>query len=299
MSAAICDIAVAHNVLLFAWSRLHGNLWSGGVSLRDAATKTDRELKRASNDGVAAVAFFGVDLSHIVAAGDSGSLSLWRRTDADREATVLSRAHDDIITSIATRDQLPILTASFDRTVRLWRDASLEAAAASISSVSTFTGHTDAVLGVVYVSENTFVSCSRDGTAALWDVRGNAAESRPVHCFRPPHRSAVTAIDANAHGFVAATADGSVLAFDLRRSGEPPTLLHKCANAVNRVRTLADQSSVAFVDDDGQLHVVDGATNQHRICLQHRSPLRALALDSQSNLFVGALDGSIETISLK
>jgi WD40 repeat protein len=312
-AAAVCDIAVIDSLnrdspLLFGWSHLYGNLWSGGVTLRTTtASADDRALRGAHNGaGIAAVAFFN-DASHIVAAGDARSLSLWRRDDAslDAAAVVLPNAHTDIVACVAARASLPLLTASFDGTVRWWRSLDVAATTADggASSSVEFVGHTDAVLGVVYVSEHTFVSCSRDGTAALFDVRDAAAPRRPTHCFRPLQRCAVTAVDATAHGFVAATADGSVLAFDLRRaSGEPPALLHKCANAVNRVRTLpgGERTAVAFVDDDGQLHrVVVEQQQQHELMLQHRSPLRALAVDSQANLYVGALDGSIEIVQSK
>jgi WD40 repeat protein len=311
MNRSICSLAV-NNLnesfsLLIGWSHLHGNTWTGGVSLRlDAAVVEHSLTLTPPHAGIATVAFFNANDSHIVAAGDSGTLAIWRRADATAGAAPafsLHRAHDDIITAIASRDSLPLLTASFDATVRLWPGAAAttpsqsSSQAQSAAAAITFSGHTDAVLDVKWSSENTFVSCSRDSTAALWDVRtAPPQQPRATQVFRLAQRCALNTVDVTPHGFVAGTADGRVLGFDLRRADAQPLLIHKSDNSINRVLFQSQSNCVVFVDDDGKLAVVDDSLVA-RTLLQHRSPLRALAIDRQSNIYVGSLHGDIEKIN--
>jgi hypothetical protein len=300
-SATVCDLAVSGDAatVLLGFSVLHGNVWSGGaVAVHSGAQRTFAAAPKAANGvggaGIAAVAFHG---DKLVAAGDSGDLWIASAAATDAEplvAKVVKRAHFDIVTCLASDAARPLLSASFDRTVRVWGDE------LALAGVTTLTGHSDAVLGVAHAhgDDKLVLSCARDGVAGLWDVR----TGRCVRVFSLRRRTALTTIAATTDsGFVVGAMDGSVAHFDLRAGGpSDATATWKTSNTVNRVRVLQDRS-IVFVDDDGQLKKIQHAVGEPILVGRTSMPLRSLAVDHVNNaLLVGQLGcGQVNAFSLR
>jgi hypothetical protein len=302
-SATVCDLAVSGDAaatVLLGFSVLHGNVWSGGaVAVQRGAQRTFAAAPQSSSGvggaGIAAVAFHG---DKLVAAGDSGDLWIASAAPADAEplvAKVVKRAHFDIVTCLASDAARPLLSASFDRTVRVWGDLEL-----ALAGVTTLTGHSDAVLGVAHAhgDDQLVLSCARDGLAGLWDVR----TARCVRVFSLRRRSALTTIAATTDaGFVVGAMDGSVAHFDLRAGGpSDATATWKTSNTVNRVRVLQDRS-IVFVDDDGQAKTIPHAAGEPILVARTSMPLRSLAVDHVNNaLLVGQLGcGQVNAFALR
>lgn len=281
-TATACDLCVAADgALLVGWSHLFSNVWDGGAL---AVARDGTQRAWANGAGVAAVASFG---EHAVAAGDDGALHL-RSVGGARTIT---HAHDGIVSSLAAGDGVPLVSGSFDGTVRVW------AADLARGSATTLT-HADAVLGVAHApalgGAATVLACTRDGVAALWDTR--AAKCVRVVSLR--RRCALTTIAATAHGFAVGALDGQLALFDLR-AGAPdaPTAAIKAANAISRVRVL-DADSLLAVDDDGRLIRWNATQGAQSVLFTAPMPLRSLAVDGK-RCFVGVLGrGRVESVAL-
>ena len=87
---------------------------------------------------------------------------------ADRELLVLSGHGERVFTAVYSPDGSSILTASADRTARLW-DARTGA------QTTVFLGHSDRIFGAAFSPDGTrLVTASRDKTARIWDTHSGA-----------------------------------------------------------------------------------------------------------------------------
>ncbi|VDP03345.1 unnamed protein product, partial [Soboliphyme baturini] len=97
----------------------------------------------------------------------NGIMKTWRENDC----LTTVEAHSSPIWAVAVvpdslsesppADLPRLLTASADKTIRLWEHCMLS---------KTFTGHTDCVRGLQVLSENTFLSCSNDHSVRQWNL---------------------------------------------------------------------------------------------------------------------------------
>lgn len=87
------------------------------------------------------------------------SIRVWKSPDSSREL----KGHTQNVWDVKFVNDKQLLSASADRTIRLWDLQTNKA-------VKTYTGHEDVVRALVVLSENEFVSASNDGTLRIWNI---------------------------------------------------------------------------------------------------------------------------------
>ncbi|KIO34270.1 hypothetical protein M407DRAFT_64484, partial [Tulasnella calospora MUT 4182] len=95
----------------------------------------------------------------------SGSWDRTARVWKDFKALYELRGHELSVLAAIALTETEFLTASADKTIRLWDHH---------KQVRTFTGHTDAVRGLTLIPEIGFASCSNDGDVRVWTVEGDS-----------------------------------------------------------------------------------------------------------------------------
>ncbi|KAG8917594.1 hypothetical protein FRC01_002351 [Tulasnella sp. 417] len=95
----------------------------------------------------------------------SGSWDRTARVWKDFKALHELRGHELSVLAAIALTETEFLTASADKTIRLWDHH---------KQVRTFTGHTDAVRGLTLIPEIGFASCSNDGDVRVWTVEGDS-----------------------------------------------------------------------------------------------------------------------------
>src|SRR5206468_403342 len=95
------------------------------------------------------------------------SILLAQEVDQKKGGQVFS-GHQETVYGVAlSGDGKQLLTASFDRTVKLWDVAT----AKEIRTFGGPAGHQGLVLGVTFAPDGqTFASCASDNTVKIWDV---------------------------------------------------------------------------------------------------------------------------------
>ncbi|KZZ86586.1 WD40 repeat-like-containing domain protein [Ascosphaera apis ARSEF 7405] len=154
---------------------------STGARVQLYSIRTRKLVKTLTRfDDIARGADIRPDGRILVAGDDSGTIQTF---DANSRAILKTwKEHKQPVwvTRFSPSEPTTLLSASDDRTVRLW-DLPSE------SSVRTFTGHTDYVRSGLFLpgaqSTNMLLSGSYDGTVRLWDSR---AQGRSVLTFKMP-----------------------------------------------------------------------------------------------------------------
>lgn len=95
----------------------------------------------------------------------SGSWDRTARVWKDFKNLYELRGHELSVLAAIALTETEFLTASADKTIRLWDHH---------KQVRTFTGHTDAVRGLTLIPEIGFASCSNDGDVRVWTVEGDS-----------------------------------------------------------------------------------------------------------------------------
>src|SRR6059058_4825409 len=85
-----------------------------------------------------------------------------------KDDAVAFAGHQETVYGVAlSADGKQLLTASFDKTVKLWDVATRQ----EIRTFGGPTGHQGLVLGVTFAPDGqTFASCGSDSTVKIWDV---------------------------------------------------------------------------------------------------------------------------------
>ncbi|PRP84879.1 WD domain protein [Planoprotostelium fungivorum] len=255
----------------------------GSVVFLDAADNKKQPEILPQAEGVTSVAFFG---KGFVCGGDDGSVSLWKTVKMG-SPTRKSIEHDDLVSSIAVSNGL-LLSASYDKTIKLWTDAP--------HSQTTFNGHLNAVQHVRWVpkSDNEFVSCSTDGSSKLWDVR-TARETQSLSSSE-----ALYSCDISTHSspLLALCGAGSfVRVYDLRKTDEVLFNHAVTSSRPNRVvRFSVDGESLAVGNDNGRLTIyhhnkVWEEKNQYH----HQNSIRSIIWDPtrKGRLYTGSWDKNV------
>jgi WD40 repeat protein len=148
------------------------------------------------------------------------------------------------VLSVAMLDHRRIVSASFDRTLRLW---DLESGSTRLCVVS----HEQAVNAVAVLGRGRVVSASSDSTLRLWDL----ARGRRLQSFIG-HRSGVNGV-ANIDGWrvVSASSDGTLRIWDVE-TGHTLRVLQGHTKGVNAV-VCADSRRAVSASADGTLRVWD------------------------------------------
>jgi WD40 repeat protein len=245
---------------------------------------------------------------------------------SENEPPRLREGHTNGINALALLGRT-LVSASSDRTLRLW---SLESAEA----IDTFEGHAAGVNAVAILDENHVVSGSDDGTLRVWDLRSgktarlltghtgwvralavldehriisgsedgtlrvwDAETGETLHILRGHTAGirAVTSIDGRLA--VSGSIDGTLRVWDLENG--QPLLTQSFATAIS-VMAKVDSRRVALGSDDGTLWVWDlAAGTPIRSFAGHRAWIFALAVLSDHHASSSAGDRTVRVWNLE
>lgn len=179
----------------------------------------------------------------VVSASGDGSLQLWntfnfdlQRTDPSLSITpqLCYQEHKAEIYSLdwsRTRHEHLMLSASWDRTIKLWDPNRVE-------SLGTYTGHSQLVYNAMFAPRipNTFASVGGDGYLKLWNTL--ALPNRPSASIKVHNGEVLTCDWSKQDENIIATggSDGLIRGWDIRNLGPPVFELHGCDFAVRRIQ---------------------------------------------------------------
>ncbi|HEX4963162.1 MAG TPA: TIR domain-containing protein [Thermoanaerobaculia bacterium] len=193
--------------------------------------------------------------------------------------------HERGVTAVAVVDGRRILSASRDRTLRLW---DLETG----KVLRTFEGHEGSVQGVARMDGRRAISASEDGTLRLWDLEtGETLRSLQGHA-ETVHAVAVV----DGRRAVSASEDETLRVWDLE-TGETLHTLEGHGGGVTAVAVVDSRRAVSAAND-GCLAVWDLETGEALHVLEgHDAGVGAVAVDG--NLAVSAsADGTLRAWDL-
>lgn len=128
------------------------------------------------------------------------SIRVWESSETSLEL----KGHTQNVWDVKFLDETQLLSASADKTIRLWDLRTNKTA-------KTFVGHNDVVRALVVLSKNEFVSASNDGTLRIWDIQ----TGKQSHILRG-HTSFVYSLAlVNFHYLISSGEDRSVRVWDL------------------------------------------------------------------------------------
>lgn len=180
--------------------------------------------------------------SYLVSASWDKTAKVWRE---DGTCVATLKGHEMAVWAVLLLPNGQVLTASADKTIRLWDPSRPQA------PLAVFMGHKDAIRGLVLVSPAKFASCGNDGTIALYDLRAVADDTanRPVQTLSG-HTSFVysLAVNPRSTGELASSGeDRSVRVWS--SSGTLVQTLTLPAISVWSVATLSDGDLVTATND--------------------------------------------------
>ncbi|HSS52488.1 MAG TPA: TIR domain-containing protein [Thermoanaerobaculia bacterium] len=193
--------------------------------------------------------------------------------------------HSERVTAVAVVDGRRILSASADRTLRLWDLGTGE-------TLRTFEGHEGGVEGVAVVDGRRAVSSSEDGTLRLWDLEtGETLRSLKGHAGSV---NAVTVVEGRRA--VSASEDETLRVWDLE-TGETLHTLEGHGSGVTAVAVVDGRRAVS-ASNDGFLAVWDLETGESLHVLEgHEAGIGAVAVDGKLAVSASA-DGTLRVWDL-
>lgn len=197
---------------------------------------------------------------------------------------VLLKGHGEAVYDAAfLPDGQSAVTASFDRTLKIWDLATQKA-------IRTMEGHTGIVLSVAITSDGNLVaSGASDNTIRLWDVPKNA----PLATL-PVHDAAATAVAITPDGKTFATADaaGSVKIWDAD-SGNLKSQA-KLASGIAFLDWRKDAQQLAAGSANGVIWLLNPADGAIQATFgAHPGELTGLAFNPSNQLFSSGGDGIV------
>ncbi|CEJ80241.1 hypothetical protein VHEMI00438 [[Torrubiella] hemipterigena] len=158
-----------------------------GTRVQIFSTKTRKLLKTITRfSDVARSGEIRQDGNALVAGDDSGRMQVFQANTRSILRTWLTHKQPVWVTKFSPSNQTHLLSASDDRTVRLWDLTNND-------PLTTFTGHQDYVRSASYLSgtmSNMIVSGSYDSTVKIWDPR--IGHSAPIMTFK--HAAPIEAV---------------------------------------------------------------------------------------------------------
>ncbi|XP_076357661.1 peroxisomal targeting signal 2 receptor-like [Tachypleus tridentatus] len=184
------------------------------------------------NDGLYDVTWSELNSNIIVTGSGDGSVQIWDTVDHEHPVAVL-KDHNKEVYSVdwsQTRDEQLLLTASWDKTVKLWDPQ-------TTVLLNTFIGHTSVVYCCVWAPalKRTFASVSGDGTLRVWSTQNPAQPNVTI----PAHDSEILSCDwckYDENIMVTGATDGQIRGWDLRLTRQPLFQLTGHTYAVRRVK---------------------------------------------------------------
>jgi cytochrome c len=263
-SAKLINIALA--LIIFASVAAHAQLRGHGGPVRAVAVSPDgttaisgsfdtsairwslsknsaEQVLRFHDSAVNAVAL--LKDGRTVTAGADGRIAIW--TPGVQKPDRAFEGHTAPIVSIAVSpDDKTLASASWDRTVRLWRLDGGEARA--------LTGHQDNANGVAFMPDGrALVSAGYDATIRIWPVAGDGA---PLVATLPsPLNCVAVAPDGE---IIAGAANGTV--YFLSPEGKPRGAVEAGQTPVISVAVSGDGKLVAAAGIRGSVAIIERAT---------------------------------------
>ncbi|MGK7887321.1 MAG: caspase family protein [Crocosphaera sp.] len=140
---------------------------------------TDIKTSQTTNKFKSWGAFFSPDGKYIVAAGDDGSLALWKSENGlwgsqDQKVAKVWQAHKGIIWNVAfSPDSQKIASGGEDGNVRIWNLKG--------EKIAQFDGHNGPVRSVKFTADSQqLVSSADDGTTRLWNLPEQLFDNKTV-----------------------------------------------------------------------------------------------------------------------
>lgn len=200
-------------------------------------------------------------------------------------------SHSDYIASIClSSDGTKALSASFDKTLKLWQVSPQNSL---LNYQRTFDGHTDAIYSVYLSHDDKFaVSASADKTVKLWDIQ-------TANCIRTfeGHTDTVTSVvlSRNHNLIVSGSYDGTLKIWDVK-TGECVSTLDEHQDAVRSVALNADGSLALSGSFDCSLKLWDISTSK---CLhtftEHTAEIHSVCFSSDGKFALsGAFDRTLK-----
>ncbi|MGO9506546.1 MAG: protein kinase domain-containing protein [Mycobacterium sp.] len=208
------------------------------------------------------------------------------RGQADLKARTLT-GHTDWVQSVAvSADAHTAVSASQDKTVRVWD-------LGSGACLRILTGHTEQVRGVAMSADARIAVSGGDRTVRVWDLASGI-------CLRTltGHTDEVRSVAMSADGHVAVSGnmDGTMRVWDLA-SGACLQTLSGHWNSVNSVAVSADARIAVSGSWDDTVRVWDLRSGACLHTLDHQRPLESVAISPDARIAVSAAS-SDETVRL-
>ncbi|KAH0564896.1 hypothetical protein GP486_001712 [Trichoglossum hirsutum] len=184
----------------------------------------------------------------VVAGDDSGLIQVFDTTSRAILKTWNEHKQPVWTTKFSPTDSTTLMSASDDKTVRLWD-------LPSQSPVATLVGHDDYVRSGAFIpssSSNLLVSGSYDGTVRIWDPR---TASRSVMTFK--HSSPVESVLPLPSGIAVLASSGSYMSVLDMVAGRPLRLLQNHQKTITSLCLASSGSRVVSVGLDGHLKIFE------------------------------------------
>lgn len=244
------------------------------------------------NAFVKAIAFSpDTDNPQLATASLDGAVYLWDSTTG-QNITELKRngdhAHEDGVNAIAfSADGKLLVTASSDKTVRLWNIASRSEIIAPIE-------HDDRVVDVAFSPDDMkLATASLDGTVGIWKVNDGKAvnEMWPINPSKNFGEITAVAFSPDSKYLATASHDHVARRWEID-SGEADTIMiHE--NIVTTVVFSPDGNSIATASLDGTSQIWDITRNRPFTPMSHEERIEAVAFSNSGYLATASKDGTV------
>src|SRR5262245_8371166 len=197
------------------------------------------------------------------------------------------QGHQETVYGVAlSGDGKQLLTASFDKTVKLWDVATRQ----EVRTFGGTAGHQGLVLGVAFAPDGqSFASCGADNTVKIWDVPLN----KPLRDLAMTDSVTATATSADGKSIAAGARDGSIKVWNAADAKESFRMTGH-VGAVTGLAYAANAPLLASCGVDGTLRFWNPATGQVVAMVgAHATPVHALALSANA-AYTAASDGSVK-----
>ena len=171
------------------------------------------------------------------------------RTDNFLKTTILRDSPKTIMSIHFSPSDRTMLTASYDGVIRFYR-------APDFKLINTNSDNRDCVTSSVFLTEEKFITCSRDHTIKLFDMN----RSTPVVSLSPPSTANSVFPLQGESLIITAHHDGMIRGYDLRAQGSPFEIRVHKKQAIqvtgriggSRVVSLSSDKTVAVIDIKGK-----------------------------------------------
>jgi WD40 repeat protein len=181
-----------------------------------------------------------------------------------------------------------VSTCSFDRTVKIWNKSN----PSNWSLIINFTNHTQAVLGLEWINEDTIASSGLDFTIKIWSIKTSETKMTIYT------GDAVYSLKLLTNGFYLASGlgSGNINIYDINNNGSLISILfgHSLPSDVKDLILLSNDL-LASSSGDRSIRIWNLTTNSTKFILQgHSLNVNGLKLVSYDILASGSSDKSIK-----